>query len=433
MVNTINTSPDNNSELQQQLINCKSRLSAILHHSPIALAFTDLDLTVLKTNQQFFQQFGYNEDLNSFCNLLSQPSNDIFCTKPHCLNSLIKQGSVEFETQIRHKNGHRLWVLIKANLIQREPAINEILWSVEDISLRRTAQEQRQLAETVFEVSGEAMVIIDSKGKLEKINPAMQNLIKYSALELSQLSVIDLFDSTGNQFSINKILTSVLKNGQWKGDISMRKKNQDIFPAQVTINCIRHPTGASSHFVAILTDISKFKAQEQLLKHRANHDPLTNLPNRNEFFIRLNDSLAAAKRHQYSVALLYLDLDGFKPINDTLGHGKGDEVLQQVSIKLKNCIREVDTVARLGGDEFAIILNGTSEPQINSTAERIIETITMQVGKSLQLSVSIGIALFPKDSHNPLKLLQYADEAMYKAKRQGKQSYHWHNSVMEEE
>ncbi len=399
-----------------------------MHHSPIAIAFTDIDLRVLKTNRQFLNQFGYNEEINSLYNLLSQPSNEIFCTKDHCLNSLVKEGEVELDAQIRHKKGHRLWVHIKGTLLGQATAKNEILWSLEDISQRRTAQEQRQLAETVFEVSGEAMVILDDQGHLEKINPAMQRLIEYSASELKELALIDLFDASSNQSSINRIFSLVIKEGQWKGQMSLRKKDQTIFPAQLTINCIKRPIGTISHFVAILADISEFKAQEKILKHRANHDPLTGLPNRNEFFIRLNDSLAAAKRHQYTVALLYLDLDGFKPINDTLGHGRGDEILQQVAVKLTHCIREVDTVARLGGDEFSIILNGTSEQQINATAKRIIQSISIQIENSLQLSVSIGISLFPKDSINPLKLLQYADEAMYKVKHHGKKSYHWHNA-----
>jgi len=128
------------------------------------------------------------------------------------------------------------------------------------------------------------------------------------------------------------------------------------------------------------------------------------------------------------VALLYLDLDGFKPINDTLGHGRGDEVLQDVAQKLLACVREVDTVARLGGDEFSVILNGTSEELVAITAERLIDAISMRLNASLYLSVSIGIALYPNDALNPLKLLQYADEAMYKAKQQGKHSYCWHNN-----
>ena len=416
-----------NAELKRQLLIGKSRLLAILQQSPIAIAFTDTDLKILKTSQGFQQQFGYDQ-VYSLCNLLNQPSSNIFCSKENCLATLEKEGSIKFEAQVRHKKGHRLWVRISGSLLGQEISKNEILWFLEDISSHRTEQEQRKLAETVFEVSGEAMVILDDRGNLEKINPAMHRLIEYSKLELRSLSFHDLFVTSSNQISINSVFSLVKKEGQWKGQIELRKKSSITFPAQLTLNCINRPNGSVSHFVAILADISEFKAQEKILIHRANHDPLTGLPNRNEFFVRLNDSLAAAKRHQYTVALLYLVLDGFKPINDTLGHGRGDEVLQEVAVKLKHCIREIDTVARIGGDEFAIILNGTSEQQINATAERIIKSISIKLEESLHLSVSIGISLFPQDSINPLKLLQYADEAMYKVKHHGKQSYHWHNS-----
>jgi len=414
--------------MKRNLLTSEARLSAIFHHSPIAIAYTDINLKVLKTNEQFFQQFGYKEDIYSLCSLLSQTSNEGFCTRGHCLNTIVQEQSVEYVIETRHKKGYLLWIHIRGTLLKFDGAKQEILWLLEDISSRRKEQEQKKLAETVFEASGEAMIIIDGDGKLENINPAMQCLTDYSLVELHKHSITELFDSHNEQHPIAEILNLATKEGQWKGELWLCKKNQNSFPTQLTLNCINRPNGSISHFIAILTDISTFKAQEQELKHRANHDPLTGLPNRNEFFLRLNDSLAAANRHHYTVALLYLDLDGFKPINDTFGHGKGDEVLQQVAVKLKQYIREVDTVARIGGDEFSIILNGTSEEQISSTAKRIIQSISIQIEGSLQLSVSIGISLFPKDATNPLKLLQYADEAMYKAKHQGKQSYYWHNT-----
>jgi len=404
----------------------EARLSAIFHHSPIAIAYTDNNLKVLKTNDQFFKQFGYKEDINSLCSILNQASDEGFCTREHCLNTIEQQQTVEYVIETRHKKGHLLWIHIIGTLINLDNSKQEILWLLEDISSRR--KEQERLAETVFEASGQAMMIIDGDGKLENINPAMQCLTDYSSVELHKYLLTEILDSHDEHLSIAEILNLAKNKGQWKGELWLCKKNQNSFPTQLTLNCINRPNGSISHFIAILTDISTFKAQEQELIHRANHDPLTGLPNRNEFFLRLNDSLAAAKRHQYTIALLYLDLDGFKPINDTFGHGKGDEVLQQVAVKLKHHIREVDTVARIGGDEFAIILNGTSEEQISSTAKRIIQSISIQIEGSLQLSVSIGISLFPKDATNPLKLLQYADEAMYKAKHQGKQSYYWHNT-----
>jgi len=412
----------------QQLPLSKAKLSAILHQIPVAIAYTDINLKVLKTNPQFFSQFGYTEDIYSLCNLLSQSSSKKFCSKYNCLNSIVQQGRIEHELEIHHKNGKLLWVLIIGTLLDINKPDHGMVWTFNDISSQKTAQEQEQLAATVFEVTGEAMIIFDEKGKIENINPAMQNLIKYSRDELQHQSISLLIDTSIHQLPIEEMLNLVINKGQWKGELFLVKKSKKPFPARMTLNTIKYPSSSFTHFVAILSDISKYKKKEQTLQHRANHDPLTGLPNRNEFFLRLNNAFATAKRNQYKVALLYLDLDGFKPINDTLGHGRGDVILQEVAVKLKNCVREVDTVSRLGGDEFAIILNGTSEEQISSTAERIIQSISLQLEDSLYLSVSIGISLFPTDALNPLKLLQYADEAMYKAKHQGKQSFYWHNS-----
>jgi diguanylate cyclase (GGDEF)-like protein len=181
----------------------------------------------------------------------------------------------------------------------------------------------------------------------------------------------------------------------------------------------------------LILDISDRKRLEHELRYHSEIDPLTNLANRKLFFQRLDNAIASANRFNYNLALLYLDLDGFKQVNDSFGHGEGDEVLIEVGRRLRRCVREVDTVARLGGDEFVIILNGTSKNMIADTAQRLINALTLTIIKNnieLLVSASIGIAIYPDDSISPATLLKYADAAMYSAKFKGKRQFCWHNN-----
>ncbi|BCG62389.1 MAG: hypothetical protein methR_P0030 [Methyloprofundus sp.] len=413
-------------KLARQLIASEARQTAILFHSPIGIAYTDLELDVYKTNSQFLVQYGYNEDIKNLSNILSGSAVDKFSAKKQWLEQLLQQGCLECEVQTLHKNGQVNWTYLRGKLINSELPEQGLVWTLDDISERKQAEDQLKLAATVFEVSGEAMIIMDVNYMVKSINPAMQRLSGYHVAELLRYSIAELLDSSYREETLQDILALVIKDQQWQGELWLNQKNSKQVPVRVMLNSVNRPDGSISHFVALLADISEHKEQEQELKHRANHDPLTGLPNRNLFFIRLKESLTLAQRMQYHVVLMYLDLDGFKPINDTLGHGKGDEVLQLVAKKLLNCVREVDTVARLGGDEFVIILNGTSNEQVSVTAERLVNTLTLSIDDKLPLSVSIGISVFPNDTINPIKLLQYADEAMYQAKQQGKHAYCWH-------
>ena len=417
-----------NSELKRKLIAAEVCQEAIFQHSPIAIAYTDPDLNIIRTNSQFSLQFGDRDKFEKISTIFSPSSEEKPVSDKQWLDDILQQGYVECEIETLQNDGQIGWSHVRSKLINFDTPDQGLVWMINDITVHKEEQQQILLSASVFTESGESMIIIDDNGMIEKINPAMQKLTGFSSVELHKCSVTELFDSPKNTQNISYILSLATRQKQWSGEFWLWKKNQEQFPARIIINCIKREDSSTSHFVAVLADISEGKAQELELKYRANHDPLTGLPNRNEFFVRLNDALASARRHQYCVALLYLDLDGFKPINDTLGHGKGDKVLQQVAEKLKYCVRNVDTVARLGGDEFTIILNGTSEEQVTKTAARIIKSITMRFENSLILSISIGISLFPNDAINPQKLLQYADKAMYKAKQNGKQSYCWHNA-----
>ncbi len=222
-------------------------------------------------------------------------------------------------------------------------------------------------------------------------------------------------------------LTRLQEQG-YCGEVWLTRKNQSHFPAYVIINSLQQEN-ATEYFLLLELDISERKQLENELRHNAETDPLTKLCNRNALFHYIENAIASAKRFHYSVALLFLDLDGFKQVNDCLGHGEGDKLLIEVAQRLRSSVRQVDTVARLGGDEFVVILNGTSKELIERTAQRIINLLTFKIKQSqleLCVSVSLGIAVFPDDNPNPLILLKFADEAMYRAKSRGKQQFCWY-------
>jgi len=285
------------------------------------------------------------------------------------------------------------------------------------------------LTNQIYQQTSVAMLIMDSSFKIVSINPAFTESTQYELAVLKGKSVSLICEDLVESLLYTKIQQILDETNFFSGELIITKKDLQAFPVQVVVNGLKNPQDINNYYLWLMLDISEQKQRESELRFHAEIDPLTNLRNRKSLFQCLDNAIASAKRFQYTIALLFLDLDGFKQINDHFGHGEGDKVLQEVAIRLKRCVREVDTVARLGGDEFVVILNGTSKDMICLTAQRIIDFLTLSVKDGqieLQVSASIGIALYPQDNKNPLVLLKYADEAMYKAKSKGKRQFCWH-------
>lgn len=359
------------------------------------------------------------------------PTRIRFAFEKQVREQIVERGSVDYEIQALNRNGSISWARLRAELIDQQTN-PRMVWTLEDITHERPLQENLKLAATVYQVSGAAMLIMDACYKILNINPAFTEITGFSLLEIEGKSIGGIYDFTFNQLTLEDISSSVNEAGYWRGELLICRKTEDRFPAMVLINCMKQQDGSISHYVALFLDISDHKQLEDELRHHAEIDPLTGLPNRKLFSQRLDIAFASAKRFNYNVALLYLDLDGFKQVNDRLGHGQGDRLLIKVAQCLACCVREVDTAARLGGDEFVVILNGTSREMIAVTAQRIVDMLTLTIRENsieLQVSASIGIALYPEDSTNPLTLLKYADAAMYKAKDNGKRQFCWHGNL----
>lgn len=294
----------------------------------------------------------------------------------------------------------------------------------EEIQQREQAEKELRLAAAVFNTASEAIVVCDEKNQIITVNPAFTQITGYEKEEVLGKNP-NILNSGRQSPEFYKTMWNALKNtGTWQGEIWNRRKDGSIYAEWLSISTVRDNTQKNTQYVAVFYDVTERKQYEALIHYQATYDALTDLLNRNSFMQALENALQDAKRLNTHLALLFIDLDKFKAINDTLGHNCGDEVLKEVAKRLTKAVRTSDTVARLGGDEFVIFMpNVTDNQRIQAIAQRILETLNEPITTSKQMieqfSASIGITLYPQDAENTNDLIHCADEAMYAAKQQG--------------
>ncbi|MFC3626705.1 EAL domain-containing protein [Vogesella amnigena] len=296
-----------------------------------------------------------------------------------------------------------------------------------DVSARVAQQHELRLAAKVFEASTEAILITDAASHIVAVNRAFSTITGYTEQEALG-NTPALFSSGRHDRQFYEDMWNHLRaRGQWSGEIWNRRKNGEIYPEWLTISALRDDDGKLSHYVALFSDISERKLAEARVQHLAEYDHLTDLPNRLLLSDRLQQSLRASSRSGHKVAVLFMDLDRFKNINDSLGHATGDALLQAVARRTRGELRDMDTVGRTGGDEFVIILPElVDSDQAAGVAERILEALQAPFsvdGHQLVITASIGIAISPEDGSNAALLLKNADMAMYEAKAGGRNNF----------
>ena len=297
-----------------------------------------------------------------------------------------------------------------------------------DITERRRAEESLRITSSVFDNTQEAVVITDANNKIIDVNPAFTNITGYSREEVIGQNPGFLKSGRQDKIFYDKMWHSLKQDKAWRGEIWNKRKSGEMFPEILSISVISDKEGKPLRYVAVFSDISHIKAHEAELSRVAHYDVLTSIPNRLLLADRMKQAIAQTTREQNMMAVCYLDLDGFKPINDTLGHEAGDQVLIEVSNRIGNTIRGGDTVARLGGDEFVVLLLGLEKvEECKSTLERLLATIAQSItvkNKTSSISASIGVSIYPPDEEDPDTLLRHADQAMYIAKQSGKNRFH---------
>jgi len=344
----------------------------------------------------------------------------------------------ESEHRFKHKSGKWIWMYGRGKIVHRdmEKKATRLVGTQTDISERKKADEHLQQTALVFETIAEAVVICDENNRIISVNQAFSEITGYSREEVIGADPNILQSGKHDSTFYHRMWDSIINNGSWQGEICNKNKNGDVYTEWLSIATILGSKGNIDKYIAVFRDITKRKQDEELIRYQANYDALTELPNRHLLMDRLGFELQRSNRDNTMVALLFIDLDRFKPINDTYGHMVGDQLLWEVSKRLSNIVRESDMVARLGGDEFTIILPNIEDiREVEHMASRTLKGMASPFnldGRELIISASIGITMYPDDADNITSLMTNADNAMYLAKEEGRNTFCFFTSELNE-
>ncbi|MDP5240796.1 EAL domain-containing protein [Uliginosibacterium sp. 31-16] len=342
----------------------------------------------------------------------------------------------ELEYQVVRPDGSRCWVREHGHPVttQHGPE-GRYVGIISDITESRQIEEHLRQAAAVFESAREAVIITAPGGEILAVNQAFTDMTDYSEPEvLGHSTRILRSDRHGPEF-YQGLWASLLQTGQWQGEIWNRRKNGELYLCWMTISRVVDGDGQASRYVALMTDISQQRRSEEQLAHLAHYDPLTELPNRLLLQSRLDHSLKQTTRSRRRVAVLFVNLDRFQTVNDSLGHQAGDQLLVEVAERLRQRVRNEDTLGRLGGDEFLLILEAIERPDAAAEVAQAIlkalaEPFRLPDGAELYVGASIGISIYPDDGGNSGELLRNADAALHQAKAQGRNRFCFYAAAM---
>ncbi len=301
--------------------------------------------------------------------------------------------------------------------------------------IRANLQLVAKLMGKVFENAEEGVMITDANSYILNVNQAFVKVTQYTKEEVLGKKPSILHSGNHDKGFYERMWDILLREKRWQGEVWNSRKNNEIYPEWLSITAVLDDNGDTSHYIGIFSDVSVKNEGDERLYHLAHYDSLCNLPNRMLFYDRLRQSLSRSKRSNQKIAVMFMDLDGFKQVNDEYGHGVGDELLQQVSQRVTAVLRESDTLARIGGDEFTIIINDVDKTEtIDMIANKILAAIKEDYflhEQAFSVSASIGISLFPDNSEDVNTLVKHADIAMYKAKNEGKNRFKFFDKSMQ--
>jgi diguanylate cyclase (GGDEF)-like protein/PAS domain S-box-containing protein len=394
---------------------------------------------VVSTSRRFDALFGYDEgELVGHSVAVLFPSvGDFERALANSLPSLAQDAYFSAERQYRRRDGSLFWCLVSGRALDPGRPDAGIIWVYTDITERRQAEEKLRLSATVLEHIADGVMVLDVHGRIVATNPAYTQITGYTEAEALGTQS-NLTRDTGQDEAFHEVLwRDLAETGFWRGETWNRRKNGEAYLEWLTVSAVRDDEGAVTHYVCVFSDITKVKESQDKLDHMAHHDPLTGLPNRLLFHDRLQHAIVRAARSGLRLAVLFIDLDRFKTVNDTLGHHVGDELLKQVAGGLAGSLREDDTLARLGGDEFIVLLEDIDgEHGAHLVAEKLMalfERPLQVAGHELFVTGSVGISLFPQDATDLNILIRNADVAMYQAKARGRNGYQFYAPSMDGE
>ncbi|MDZ4153567.1 putative bifunctional diguanylate cyclase/phosphodiesterase, partial [Methylicorpusculum sp.] len=429
----------NQSELsleQQALKTSTDRLSNLLAASPIVLYTLKINDSTYSTSwisDNIVKDFGYSQSealaQDWWLKKIHPDDRDRVMVK---VDSLLTVGHAVIEYRFYNKQGEFRWVRDDFNVLYDDNGnAIEILGAWLDITEQKLALEALRRSAAVFENTKDGAVITDLSSIIVAVNPAFCEITGYKAEEVLGKGTSILRSCRHDNKFYHDLWDDLINNGHWRGEIWNRRKNGELYPQFLSISTIHDELGHASNYVGVFTDISQIKQSKERLEHLAHYDPLTHLPNRLLIQSRLKHALEVAQRHGNRIAVLFIDLDHFKTVNDSMGHPMGDELLATVAQRLNHRLREEDSLGRLGGDEFLVVIE-QMEKTLDavelalSLLDRIAEPFTLSNGQTVFIGASIGISLFPDDADSVTELIQHSDSAMYLAKNQGRNTYRFY-------
>lgn len=414
-------------------------LSRAIEQSPVSVVITDTKGNIQFVNPKFEAAYGFSSEevIGNNPRIIKSGLNS-----PQLYRELWETISAgkEWHGELinKRKSGEFFWESMSISPVTNQQGeMTHFVAIKEDIQLRKELEENQRIASTVFDSAGEAIMVTDTQNKVLKVNSRFTTITGYQEAEILGADS-NILNSPKQGTSLFSDLCSLVgASEKWQGEAWGRRKNGESFPAWLVITQSKDNLNQVTGYVAIFTDITHRKKAEEQIWHQANFDSLTKLPNRALFQDRLNQAITQAARNRKKAALLFIDLDRFKQINDKFGHDAGDQLLQEAAQRLESCVRAEDTVARLGGDEFTVILQELEvTSDVNPIAVKLLECLEepfMLGDHKGYISGSIGIAIYPDDGTRLEILLKNADIAMYRAKIAGHNCYRYYSATMSQE
>lgn len=412
------------------------KLSRALEQNPAAVVITDIKGIIEYINPKAEEVSGYSleEVEGKQPNIFS--SGDISPINYGEMWEQMLAGKAWQGTFLnRRKNGQLYWEAATISAVRNlQGEITHFVAVKEDITERRSTEEQLRLNAAVFETTNEGIMITSPDAKIISVNPAFTEITGYSSAEVIGKTPQVFQSGRQNKTFYSDMWKTLERNDSWSGEVWNKRRNGDVYPQWLSIAAVRNSDAELEQYVAVFSDMTKRKADEEKIRLQANFDALTGLPNRIMLKHEIQRVLQYCKEQQSVCALLFIDLDRFKAVNDTLGHSVGDEMLQQVSQRLTSVIRNDDLLARFGGDEFVIVLPNIAAPEAAiQTADRAIEALRppfQLANRTLYIGASVGISCYPSDAENGEAMLRHADMAMYLAKDNGRNQHQFFNTEM---
>lgn len=412
-------------------------LAQVVEQSPVIIAKADLDGQLIYVNKSFEKATGYkaSDVLGKNARVLTSgtASDELF----EDVWKSISRGDIwKGEILNKRKDGSAFWAKATFGpLKNRSGEVSGYISIKEEITERKENEKQLRLAASVFETASEALVVTGVDKRIKRVNQAFSAITGYSRDEAIGQTPAMLQSGRHGRAFYRAMFKSLAEKGEWEGEIWNRRKNGEIYPEWLKITAIRDDFGNLEGYVGLFSDISKRKYDESLIRHQANFDALTGLANRNLFLDRLSRSLELAEKNDNHVALLFIDIDRFKHVNDTLGHSTGDQLLQIAANRLTAKLSKPATVARFGGDEFVVVLPDEKNlHHIEDTVVKILAELERPQrvnGNLIFSSASIGVSVYPVDGRDTETLLRKADNAMHKAKEKGRNNFQFFTQEMD--